>query len=186
MNKSSNVPPGPSLKGGKNRTRRGGGIFSNTAKVAPNIPKKYPAENQLKSERANLDAKVVEKIRQIKPSTTNNSRVRLEAEIEVLQKRIDKINELLGETVNNNVNINALLDEENNSSENASNENSEINEHLAKINRVNNALARPLTNKLSPNVQAELNALLKGGKRKSGRTRGSRKRKSSRTRRSRK
>jgi hypothetical protein len=140
MNKASNVPPGPSLKGGKNRTRRGGGsIFSSTATVAPNTLNKYPArrkllpfnnisnKNALESERRDLNAQVVEKIRKITPSTTNNSRVVLEADIETLQQRIDKINELLGETVNN------------------------------------------------ANVKAELNALTKGGKRKSGRTRRSRK-----------
>jgi len=146
MNKASNVPPGPSLKGGKNRTRRGGG--GNNLKKYParrqllpfnNTLKKYPArrqllpfnnvsnKNALESERRDLNAQVVEKIRKITPSTTNNSRVILEADIETLQQRIDKINELLGETVNN------------------------------------------------ANVKAELNALTKGGKRKSGRTRRSRK-----------
>ena len=146
MNKATNVPPGPSLKGGKNRTRRGGG--GNNLKKYParrqllpfnNTLKKYPArrqllpfnnvsnKNALESERRDLNAQVVEKIRKITPSTTNNSRVILEADIETLQQRIDKINELLGETVNN------------------------------------------------ANVKAELNALTKGGKRKSGRTRRSRK-----------
>ena len=146
MNKASNVPPGPSLKGGKNRTRRGGG--GNNLKKYParrqllpfnNTLKKYPARRQLlpfnyisglESERKKLNEEIMKLID--KTNVSNNSK---EHDIEILQKRIDEIDKLIHKNINSNV-----------------------------ANQVHR----------NANVQAELNALTKGGKRKSGRTRRSR------------
>jgi len=102
MNKASNVPPGPSLKGGKNRTRRGGG--------GPNTLKKYPARRQLlpfnnistinalESERKTLNEQIMKLIDQT--NVSNNSK---EHDIEILQKRIDEIDKLIHKSINTNV-----------------------------------------------------------------------------------
>jgi hypothetical protein len=175
MNKATNVPPGPSLKGGKNRTRRGGGgIFSSTAKVAPNTLKKYPArrellpfnhKNSLQSERKKLNEDIMKLID--RTNLLNNSK---EHDIEILQERINEIDELLSEAYNmhdGRANENAKAEVLATAFKGKDN-NKNLNEYLAGLS------------KLSEPGQT------KGGKRKSGRTRGSRKRKSSRTRRSRK
>jgi hypothetical protein len=97
MNKASNVPPGPSLKGGKNRTRRGGGLFncvgsrcSRKATVAPEpTTPKTTRYNEMMMELQELGERIMKQTLKTNSSSNNfNSKM---ADIEVLQKRYDEL-----------------------------------------------------------------------------------------------
>ena len=102
MNKSTNMPPGPSLKGGKNRTRRGGGFFncvgsrcSRKATVAPEpTTPRTSAYNDAMNELKELGDLIMDKTLELTELNSNspnfNSR---RGDIELLQQRYDKLND---------------------------------------------------------------------------------------------
>lgn len=102
MNKSTNVPPGPSLKGGKNRTRRGGGFFncigsrcSRKATVAPKpINSRTPEMKRMDDEIQDLINLIKEKTDEIEELPENSKENNINsrwADIRVLQERYNKL-----------------------------------------------------------------------------------------------
>jgi hypothetical protein len=207
MNKSTNVPPGPSLKGGKNRTRRGGrGNYPRISANAPNTLKKYPARrellplnNTLKKYPArrqllpfNNTLKKYPARRELLPfNNTNNTKLRqagssnnsyingLESERkklkEEIMKLIDKTNISNNSKEHDLERLNKRLDEiDKIINEIKIREISNINRNVGnQVRRNINKTTKNLKNRLANHAaaEAELNALTKGGKRKTKRSR---------------